>query len=323
MSGGDAVLYYASKGRLRRRTRASTDIARNWVASYTAVVAGAGGAGHSLARTTSGIIFSDTFNRSDRALNGDNGWVDDTGTWNISSNQATNTSAGNYDRNRNTGVSAATAVYEANMKAINGSNYCGIRCLAPSSSDDYHIFMNGGNTDKRLARAANTDTTIASITMTMDTNFNVHKLLYTTVPDGSRDFVYWFNRVAKLGSVATPFHSTTGPTVAGAVGFISYAGAALYDWVLVSSDHFITVTGLSAGYGFRLFDGSSSLIGSSGSVTAGSATLDVATLFDGLFTGSIQVYSDQGTWATPITGGRYPSSSTAADICGGDSYAFS
>jgi hypothetical protein len=286
------------------------------VAATTGGSSGGGTTG--LTRTASGIVFHDDFNRADGALGGN--WVDDAGTWAISSGQATNSSGGNYDRCRNTGVSLAAGVYEARLKAINGSNYCGLRYLAPSAADDYHVFLNGGNSDKKLSRAAATDTTIASgLTLTMDTNYHVVKAKY--VP--SQKHVIWFdhNVTPALGSVGTPFNGAAGPTAAGAVGFISFAGAALYDWVLVSTDHVITVTGLSGTQAFRLYDASDVVIGSSGVQSGGSATLDIATLVDGLVAGHIQVFDDEGTWAAETPNGRYPVSSIANDLCGGDEYA--
>lgn len=268
-----------------------------------------------LTRSASGIVFYDDFNRADGALGGN--WVDDAGTWSISSGQATS-SGGNYDRARNTGVSLAAGVYEARLKAPSGGIYCGLRLLAPSSADDYHVFLKGDNSDKRLARAAASDTTIASLTLTEDLNYHVLKVRYS----GTRDFVVWWDHAAGvLGSLGTPFNAGAGPTAAGAVGLIGYGGSPLVDWVLVSTDHIITMTGLSGSQGFRILDPSDVVIGSSGTQSGGTATLDVATLFDGRFAGYVQMYDDAGTWAVPNSNGRYPPvTGNANDIAGGDSY---
>lgn len=306
----------AGTGQVAVRSTAAYVAVRTTATLGSVGVQGLGGATPppGLTRTASGIVFYDDFGRADGALGGN--WVDDAGTWSISSGQATS-SGGNYDRNRNTGVSLADGIYEARMQSPSGGIYCGFRILAPGAADDFHIFMKGDNTDKRLARAANTDTTVASITMTMDTSYHVHKLRYTA----TRNFVYWFDRVAKLGSLGSPFNSGAGPTAAGAVGLIGYGGAPLVDWVLVSTDHIITVTGLSGTQGFRLFDPSDVAIGSSGTQAGGSATLDVATLFDGKFAGYLKTYDDAGTWSVPTTAGRYPPvTGNANDVAGGDSY---
>lgn len=271
--------------------------------------------GTTLARTASGILFHDDFNRADGALGGN--WVADQGTWAIASNLATNTSAGNFDRNRDTTISQADAVYECRMRAPTTSIYCGLRLLAPGAADDYHAFWQGNNGDKRLARAASTDTTIATLTMTANTSFHVVKVRYTA----TRNFVIWVDRVAALGSLAVPFTSGAGPTAAGNPGLLSYGGAAEYDWILVSSDHFITVTGLSGTQAFRLFDSGGGTVGSSAAQTAGSATLSLATLTDGLHTGYIEVHPDTSFGSAQA---RYPAvSGNATDICGGDSYSFS
>ncbi len=323
MSGGDAVLYYASKGRLTRRRRASTSIASKYNARYTAVVAsgGGGGGGTTLTRSTSGVLFFDDFVRSDRALNGDNGWVDDANTWSIASNVATS-SGQNFARCRNTGMTpAAAAVWEARAKAPSGSIYHMLRMLVPSSSDDYHFDLKGDNSDKRLSRTASTDTTIASgLTLTMDaTSYHVIKALY--VP--TQKWVVWFDHSATtaLGTLGSPFNGGAGPTAAGVVGMMGFGGAPLFDWVLVSSDHIITVTGLSGTQAFRLFASGGATIGSSAAQTAGSATLDIATLTDGLTTGYIEVHP---TTSFASMQARYPAvSGDATDIAGGDSYAFS
>jgi hypothetical protein len=305
---------YAVHGLASTALAARGGLASRYLASYRPEAGGA-----TLTRTASGIIFYDDFARSDRALNGDNGWVDDAGTWSIVSGVATS-SGGNFDRNRNTGMtSTAAGIWEARAKAPSGGIYHMLRLLAPSSADDYHLDLKGDNTDKRLSRAASSDNTLASLTLTMDaTSYHVVKVRYS----GTRDFVVWFDRAAGvLGSLGTPFHSTTGPTAAGVVGLMGYGGAPLFDWVLVSSDHLITVTGLTGTQGFRLFDSGASVIGSSGTQSSGSATLDLATLTDGLTTGFLQVYDDAGTWAVPTTGARYPAvSGNATDICGGDVY---
>lgn len=282
---------------------------------------GGGGGGGSLTRTSSGILFYDDFARSDRALNGDNGWVDDAGTWSIVSQQATS-SGGNFDRCRNTGMTpVAGAVWEARAKAPSSGIYHMFRLLVPSSSDDYHFDMQGNNGDKRLATGASTDTTLASgLTLTMDaTSFHVIKALY----QATRQFVVWWDHSATeaLGNLGTPFTAGSGPTAAGVVGMMGYGGAPLFDWVLVSSDHLLAVGGLTTGQGFQLLDASDVVIGSSGAETAGTATLDIATLVDGLTTGYLQVYNDQGTWADPVSGARYPAvSGNATDLCGGDIY---
>jgi len=233
---------------------------------------------------------------------------------------AKNTSAGNFDRNRQSGLTLAAGVYEARIRAPTTAIYCGIRLLAPSAADDYHIFWQGNNGDKRLARAANTDTTLASLTMTADTSFHVIKARYT----GTRNFVLWLDHSATtiLGTLGSPFIPGSGPTAAGNPGLLSYGGAAEYDWMLVSSDHLITVTGLSGTQAFRLYDASAVLLGSSAVQSAGTATLSVATLFDGLGAGNIQVFDDEGTWAVPTANGRYPpNTGVSNDICGGDVYA--
>ncbi len=314
MSGGDAVLYYASKGRLRRRLRASTNIASKYNARYNAaVVAAGGGAGTNLTRTTSGVIFFDDFVRSDRALNGDNGWVTDTGTWAIVSNVATNTSAGNFDRNRNTGVSATTAMYEHRVKTP-GVFYGGIRFLAPSSSDDWHQWIVGNNSDQRLAYGANSDNTVATIgALGGDTtNFHVVKVWYAA----TRNFVVWHNHVLKLGTIASPFTpAAVGPTAAANVGFMTYGGAVLFDWVLVSSSYLITVTGLTGTQAFRLFASGGATIGSSAAQTAGSATLDISGLVDGLTVGYVELHTTT-SFASLVA--RYPSAGDATDLCGGD-----
>lgn len=312
MRGGFAVWGLASSALVERGGLAS-----RYLASYRPA---GGGPANALTRTTSGILFYDAFTRSDRALNGDNGWVDDANTWSIVSNEATS-SGENFARCRNTGMTpVAAAVWEARAKAPTGGVYHMLRLLAPDASDDYHVDLKGDNTDKRLARAAASDTTIASLTLTMDTNYHVIKVRYS----GTRDFIIWFDKVAVLGSLGTPFNAGAGPTAAGVIGMMGYGGAPVFDWVLVSSDHIITVNGLSGTQGFRLLDPSDVVIGSSAVQTAGAATLDIATLTDGLTTGYLQVYQDAGTWASPTTNGRYPAvSGNATDICGGDAYLLS
>lgn len=275
-----------------------------------------GGGGGTLTRSASGILFFDDFVRSDRALNGDNGWVDDANTWSIVSNVATS-SGQNFARCRNTGMTpVADAVYEARAQAPSGGIYHMLRLLAPSAADDYHLDMKGDNTDKRLARAASTDTTLASITLTMDTSYHVVKVRYSA----TRNFLVWFDHVLKLGSLGTPFNAGAGPTAAGAVGMMGYGGAPLFDWVLVSSSHTITVTGLSGTQAFRLFASGGATIGSSAAQSGGSATLDIALLVDGLTTGYIEVHSST---AFASMQARYPAvSGDATDIAGGDSYLF-
>lgn len=271
--------------------------------------------GGTLTRAASGIVFYDDFNRADGSLGGS--WVTDAGTWAISSNQATNSSGTNFDRCRNTGVSLTAGVYEARMKAVSGTNYCGLRWLAPSASDDFHFLAAGNNTDEHFARAAASDVNLGTLTATMDTNFHVWKVVYS----GTRQHVFLFDHATGvLGSFAVPFTPTTGPTAAGAVGFISYGGAAIYDWVLVSSGRFITVTGLTGTQAFRLFNSVGGTIGSSAAQSSGSATLDISTLVDGLVTGYIEVHPDTSFAAMQA---RYPAvSGNATDICGGDSYTF-
>jgi hypothetical protein len=282
---------------------------------------GAGGGGVSLVQDSSGIVFYDDFGRSDRNLNGDNGWVTDTGTWEIVSGLAVNTSGGNFDRNRQAGMTARTAgVYEARFQVAAG-RYSMLRFLAADASNDWHIDLDANNGDKHLAYHALpgvSDNRVASPSLTMNSSFHTIKARYT----GSRDFVLWFDHAspAALGTLGTPFHSTLGPTAAGYVGLMAYGGGCFYDWVLVSADHLITVNSLSTGWGFRLLDPSDAPVGSSGAESGGTATLSVATLFDGLYTGHLQVYQDPGTWALPVTGARYPSGSGDADMCGGGIY---
>lgn len=277
------------------------------------------GSQNTLTRSASGILFFDDFNRSDRALNGDNGWVDDAGTWSIASNVATS-SGGNFDRCRNTGMTpVAGAVWETRAKAPSSGIYHMFRMLVPSSSDDYHFDMQGNNGDKRLSAGAASDTTLASgLTLTMDTNYHVIKALY----QATRKFVVWFDHSATtaLGTLGTPFTAGSGPTAAGVVGLMGYGGAPLFDWVLVSSDYKITVTGLSGTQAFRLFDSGGGTIGSSAAQSSGSATLDISSLVDGLTTGYIEVHPTTGFASMQA---RYPAiSGNATDIAGGDSYAY-
>jgi hypothetical protein len=310
---GYASTLLASSQRSRRGGLAS-----RWLADYPYHGGPpSGGAGGGLTRTTSGILFFDDFNRADGALGGS--WTNDAGTWTISSNAATS-SGGNFDRCRNTSLSTnAAALYEWRCRAPSGGIYMMPRLMA-AASDDFHLDLKGDNTDKRLSDGAATDHTIASLTLTMDTSYHAVKVWYTTVPDGSRDFVVYFDRVAKLGSLASPFHSTTGPTSAGNPGLMGYGGAPLFDWILVSSGHLLTVTGLSGTQAFRLFDGTHTVIGSSSTQSGGSATLDLITLVDGLTTGTVEVY-DSTSWGTLVA--TYPGAGTATDIAGGDSYALS
>jgi hypothetical protein len=292
--------------------------ASQWLADYhgSQAAGGGGGGGSNLARTTSGIVFSDTFNRADGSPGGN--WTADQGTWAISSNVLQNTSAANFDRIRNTGVSLADGVYEARVRAPASGRYAGLRILAPDANDDYHLWLHDGS-DNSLGYAAASDSRISSNLITEDGNFHVLKLIYIT----SRKFVVYYDHVAVLGSVAAPFTSGAGPTATAGVGFMAYNGQSDFDWVLVSSDHLISVGGLAAGQGFQLLDPSDVAIGSSGAESGGTATLDISGLVDGLTTGYIQTYDDQGTWAVPTPGGRYPASSTASDICGGDVYTLS
>ena len=56
---------------------------------------GGGGGGNTLSRTTSGLVFRDQFNRSNRVLNGDNGWEEsNAGTYDIVSNVVVGDSGG-------------------------------------------------------------------------------------------------------------------------------------------------------------------------------------------------------------------------------------
>ncbi len=314
MSGGYGSIQDATSLLTARGTLASLSLASKYLADYHPTTGPAG----LLTRTTSGILFFDDFVRSDRALNGDNGWVDDANTWSIVSNVATS-SGQNFARCRNTGMTpVAAAIWEARVQSPSGGIYSMLRLLAPSSSDDYHLDLKGDNSDKRLSRAASTDTTIATLTCTMNTSYHVIKVRYS----GTRDFVVWFDHAAGvLGSLGTPFTSGAGPTAAGVVGMMGYGGAPLFDWVLVSSSHILTVTGLSGTQAFRLFASGGGTIGSSGAQTAGSATLDLSTLVDGLTTGYIEVHPST---AFASMQARYPAvSGDATDIAGGDSYAFS
>ncbi len=317
MSGGDAVLYYASKGRLRRRLRASTSIASKYNARYNAVVAGGGGGGgNSLARTTSGILLYDDFSS---ALSGN--WSVGQGTWSTSGGNLSNTSAGNFDRIHNTTVSVASAMYEMRAKAPSNPIYIMLACLVASGTSDWHVDAIGQNNDKALAYNGTSDTRAATLTFTMDTtNFHVLKMLY--IP--TKHFVVWHNHVAGIGSgtIAVPFDASagTGPTAAGNPGIMAYGGAILVDWYLVSSDYKITVTGLTGTQAFRLFASGGATIGSSAAQTAGSATLDISSLVDGLTTGYIEVHPDTSFASMQA---RYPGAGDSTDIAGGDSYAFS
>lgn len=274
-----------------------------------------------LTRTQSGIVFYDDFSRSDRPLGGDNGWVDDVGTWAIVSGFATNTSGGNFDRNRQTGIAARTSgVYEARFQ-VPGGRYAMLRLLAADASNDWHLDLDANNGDKWLAYHAlpgTSDARVGTLTCTMNSSFHTAKARYT----GTRQFVIWFDHSATtaLGTLAVPFAPTLGPTAAGYPGLMAYGGGSvLWDWVLVSSDHQITVNGLTGAQAWRLFDASHTLLASSATQSGGSAAISIATLGDGLLTGSLEVYTST-TWAVLLA--SYPPSGVATDLCGGDQFLY-
>jgi hypothetical protein len=272
----------------------------------------AGGSG-TLVRTTSGLLFTDTFNRADGAPGGT--YVSDQGTFVIDTNRLTNSSAGNMDRCRFTAVSATDAVYEARLQAPSGGQYAGLRFLSASASTDYHQWVHNG-ADTGLGYDANTDSRITSLGISLDGNYHVIKAAYFS----TRSIRVWCDTTLRIsgGGAGGGFTSGAGPTTAGAIGVICYGGQVYCDWLAAYTSTVLTVTGLSAGMGFQLFTSGDVLIGSSGAESGGSATLDTGPLTTGLTDGYVLVYTDQGTWAAPVATAR----ADHTDIVGGDSYTY-
>jgi hypothetical protein len=276
-----------------------------------------GGGGHALARLTAGLLFSDDFNRADGAPGGN--WSNVSGTWVISSNALTDSAPGNFHSMTNT-FSNGTGVYEAKMRAPTAGGYAGLRLMAHSGTDDFHQWVNNNGAsggDNRLGYGGSSDGSISNLGQVTGSTYHVVKV---DILAPARDFYVYLDRVLRLGSPGSRFRSSQGPTTAGTIGFWMYSSAPLIDYVLVYSSTIITVTGLTASQAFRIFDGSHTVIGSSATQSSGTATIDIATLVDGLITGTVEVY-DTTAWGTLLA--TYPSAGTATDICGGDSYSFS
>lgn len=282
---------------------------------------------------STGLLFHDDFNRSDRVLNGDNDWVADRGTWNIVGSVAVVTvDASGSNRNniaRNERIEDTEYVIEARCRVLSATPYMGVLVVGQSPGT---VTTHDGNCHRwSLKQGESYGVQVYdAVNQGWSTDFGVtvastvwHRLKMSRRVEGPNN--NRFDLVQNLDDYQLlDFDVTHVPTPGlGNPGLVSFGGTAVeFDEVWVYSHPKISLGGLEVGWGFRLFDSAGSVVASSGGPTAGTATLNTLTVFDSPHTGYLQAYSDQGTWAAPIDGARYPPSGFD-QFYGGDLYELS
>lgn len=271
-----------------------------------------------ITRASSGAAFLDRFNRSDRDLDGDNGWsveAGDLGTMEIQGNEAVITSSNNLSRIRNLTATQLNGFWEMRYKTPAGNAvYGGLRSRVFGTAwDDFHTFIRDNEWQFNYAVAGSSGTASSSTT---DADANVYHSQRVQISNGAtRTVQLWLNRSSLYG----PASLGAGPTVAGGIGFISYGGAGLIiASIVMYTTTVITMNGLSGTMGFRIYDAADSLVGSSGAQSIGVATVDQPSAMDFPFNGKIKLFSDAPTYSDQIA--VFPSSGNDPDIVGGDLY---
>lgn len=288
---------------------------------------------------TSGLLYADTFNRADGSPG--TPWVSDLGTWRIVSNKLTLQTAAYTgspefapDRLRNTAINSNRMVAEFVM-AVAGGQQAGPLLLGQSgqNGEGYEMLITPG---VGLQQTAHNTPVVGGVRQTPTTWFGSQlpvtgdqEYRYKVSMDASGSTLLVNNRTEWLvqdlvnAGANSPHDAIVGPTAAGAGGFVAYGGTSFtIDEVYFYKSIYLTVSGLTGTQGFRLYDATNAVIGSSAAQSGGSATLNIATLINCPFTGYIQVFDDAGTWAAPTTDGRAPASGSYTNIYGGDVWAF-
>lgn len=304
-------------------------------ATWQTAGGGGGGGGSRLALSSTGLLYYINFrNFPDQALpsaangsTGPDGWyvhnTNDQGTWELVNGLLIPTSNGAMDRCRRDSATWLNAIYEYGMWR-NASLHIGGR-QAVGTNADYDQLIRNLEWQVNYGAGGTYGTSISQggAVRTPSNLYSRHKLRINWTGT-QRLLSNWENRRARLNA----FLSASGPTAVGGIGAIAYQAqlaVGLTDYA-VYTDTKVTVTGLSGTQAWQLFAEDGTLLGSSGTQSGGSASVDTApnganAVCDFPLYGSIQVYTDN-TYATPSSGNsRFPVEGEAL-IWGGNSYLF-